>query len=61
MGKLAGEHYVRIYHELFNLPVVTLRFFSVYGPGQLGEIDKPGVIPKFINLVMAGKPIEIWG
>ena len=61
VGKLAGEHYVRIYHELFDLPVVTLRFFSVYGPRQLGEIDKPGVIPKFITLVAKGKPIEIWG
>ena len=61
VGKLAGEHYVRIYHELFGLPVVNLRFFSVYGPRQLGEIDKPGVIPKFISLVMKKKPIEIWG
>lgn len=61
VGKLAGEHYVRIYHELFGLPVATLRLFSVYGPRQLPEIDKPGVIPKFVDLVMAGKSIEIWG
>jgi len=61
VGKLAGEHYARIYHQLYNLPTVTLRYFSVYGPRQLGDIEKAGVIAKFIHLASQEKPLEIYG
>ncbi|MDI6752204.1 MAG: GDP-mannose 4,6-dehydratase [bacterium] len=61
VGKLAGEHYVRIYHQLYNLSTVTLRYFSVYGPRQLGDIEKAGVIARFIHLASSGKPLEIYG
>jgi UDP-glucose 4-epimerase len=61
VGKLAGEHYTRIYHEIYGLDTVSLRFFSVYGPRQLGSIDKAGVVAKFIHHAMTGVPIEIYG
>jgi UDP-glucose 4-epimerase len=61
VGKLAGEHYVRVYGELFGLNWTTLRFFSVYGPHQLGHIDKAGVIAKFIHQAMNDKPLTIYG
>lgn len=61
VGKLAAEHYMRIYSELFGIEYVTLRFFSVYGPRQLGEIDKAGVVAKFIHLNRNGKPLLIYG
>jgi nucleoside-diphosphate-sugar epimerase len=61
VGKLAGEHYARIYHELYGLETVTLRYFSVYGPRQLGDIERAGVIAKFIHLAYSGKPLEIYG
>lgn len=32
--KLAGEHLCSLYAENFGLPVVSLRYFTVYGPGQ---------------------------
>ncbi len=32
--KLAAEHLVLLYHRNFGLPVVALRFFTVYGPRQ---------------------------
>src|SRR5690606_30687904 len=32
--KLAGENLCRAYTELCDLPLVVLRYFSVYGPGQ---------------------------
>lgn len=32
--KLAGEHLCALYAENFRLPVVSLRYFTVYGPGQ---------------------------
>ena len=34
VSKLAAEHYVRVYARLHGLPSVSLRLFSVYGPGQ---------------------------
>jgi UDP-glucose 4-epimerase len=61
VGKLAGEHYTRIYKELYELPTVSLRFFSVYGPRQLGHIEKAGVVAKFIHHAMTDTPLEIYG
>ncbi|USN91828.1 MAG: NAD-dependent epimerase/dehydratase family protein [Candidatus Nomurabacteria bacterium] len=61
VGKLAGEHYARIYNELYGLKTVSLRFFSVYGPRQLGSIDKAGVVAKFIHHAMKDLPLEIYG
>ncbi|MEW6104045.1 MAG: NAD-dependent epimerase/dehydratase family protein [bacterium] len=61
VGKLAGEHYARIYYELYGMQYVTLRYFSVYGPRQLGDIDKAGVIAKFIHSAFSNKPLTIYG
>lgn len=61
VGKLAGEHYIRVYAELFGIRYVTLRFFSVYGPHQLGTIEKAGVVAKFIHQARTGAPMVIYG
>lgn len=61
IGKLAGEHYARVYYELYGLETVTLRFFSVYGPRQSGSIDKAGVVAKFIYSALNSRPLEIYG
>jgi UDP-glucose 4-epimerase len=61
VGKLAGEHYVRVYSELFGIRYVTLRFFSVYGPRQLGTIDKAGVVAKFVHQARTNQPLTIYG
>jgi UDP-glucose 4-epimerase len=34
VSKLAGEGYVRLYQRLYGIPALSLRPFSVYGPGQ---------------------------
>ena len=61
IGKLAGEHYCRIYNDLFNLNTVTLRYFSVYGPRQRGDIKHAGVIAKFFLQAKENKDITIFG
>lgn len=61
VGKLTGEHYARVYYELFGLETVSLRFFSVYGPRQLGHIDKAGVVAKFIHKALRDETIEVYG
>ena len=48
--KLAGEEYVKAYSERYGLSYTILRFFNIYGPGQVAEF----VIPRFIKSVILG-------
>lgn len=57
VSKLAGEHLAKAYHSQFNLPVVTVRPFNVYGPGQTGE----GAIQIFIKKALQNEDITIHG
>jgi UDP-glucose 4-epimerase len=57
VSKLAGEHLAKAYHSEYNLPVVTVRPFNVYGPGQTGE----GAIQIFISKALKNEPIAIHG
>lgn len=57
VSKLAGEHLAHAYFREYNLPVVTLRPFNVYGPGQTGE----GAIQIFIRRALRNEPISIYG
>ena len=51
--KSAATGYARMFHALYDLPVVVLRVFMVYGPGPQNQ-DK--VIPYTIRSLMAGEP-----
>lgn len=57
VSKLAGEHLAHAYHSQFKLPVVTVRPFNVYGPGQTGE----GAIQIFIKRALKNEDIKIDG
>ncbi len=57
VSKLAGEHLAHAYHTQHNLPVVTVRPFNVYGPGQTGE----GAIQIFIKKALKNEDIYIHG
>lgn len=57
VSKLAGEHLAHAYYEKYKLPIVTVRPFNVYGPGQTGE----GAIQIFIKKALAGETIYIDG
>jgi UDP-glucose 4-epimerase len=57
VSKLAGEHLAHAYHRQYGLPVVTVRPFNVYGPGQTGE----GAIQIFIKKALKNEPIRIDG
>jgi len=56
-GKLAEEHLAMAHHQQDGLPVVVVRPFNVYGPGQIGE----GAIRTFVKLALRDEPIEIHG
>nr|MCU0649676.1 NAD-dependent epimerase/dehydratase family protein [Gemmatimonadaceae bacterium] len=57
VSKLAGEHLAHAYHAQYALPVVTVRPFNVYGPGQTGE----GAIQIFIKRALRNEEILING
>ena len=57
VSKLAGEHLAHSYFRQFGLPVVTIRPFNVYGPGQTGE----GAISVMINKALRNETIFING
>ena len=57
VSKLAGEHLAHAYYRQYQLPVVTVRPFNVYGPGQTGE----GAIQTFIKRALKNEGIRIDG
>jgi UDP-glucose 4-epimerase len=61
VSKLAGEHYCRVYAELFGLETVSLRYFNVYGPRQRPDSPYAAVIPLFIDALRKGEPPIVHG
>ncbi len=59
--KLAGEHYMRIFYEVYGLETVALRYFNVFGPKQDPGSMYAAVIPRFITSVLSGEGPTIYG
>ena len=57
VSKLCGEIYADLYYREYNLPVTSLRFYTVYGPR--GRPDM--AIRKFFDLILQDKEISIYG
>jgi nucleoside-diphosphate-sugar epimerase len=55
--KLAAEHLCRLYFQNFGVPIVTLRYFTVYGPRQRADM----AFHKFMKAIIEGRPISIYG
>lgn len=55
--KLAAEHLSYLYWKNYGLPIVSLRYFSVYGPRQRPDM----AINKFVKAIIEGKKINIYG
>ncbi|KAI6183680.1 NAD(P)-bd-dom domain-containing protein [Aphelenchoides bicaudatus] len=61
--KIAGENYVRLYQQVYNLPIITLRINNIYGPNQWN------LVPRFIEVAKergkftvqgSGKQLRSW-
>jgi UDP-glucose 4-epimerase len=61
VSKLAGEHYCRVYTELFGLETVSLRYFNVFGPRQRPDSAYAAVIPLFIDALRKGEAPVVHG
>ena len=59
--KSVCEDVMRMYHEVYGLETVNLRYFNVFGPRQNPDGDYAAVIPKFINLMLKGEQPTIYG
>jgi len=59
-GKAAADRLCSAYHHVYKIPVVILRQFNTYGPGQRLK-GYSAVVPKFINQVFNGVPPTIFG
>jgi nucleoside-diphosphate-sugar epimerase len=55
--KLAAEGLCRAYAEVHGIPVVTLRYFSVYGPRQRPDMG----YHRFIQALLQNQPIVVYG
>jgi len=60
-GKLAGEHYVRVYARTMGLDGVSLRYFNVFGPRQDPSSPYSGVISLFVDALREGRRPTIFG
>jgi len=61
LQKLCGESYCRLYHRLYGLPAIALRYFNVFGPRQDPRSEYAAVIPRFIEAAKAGRAATIYG
>lgn len=57
MTKLAGEMLGHVYHHLYGIRFIALRFFTVYGPAQRPDL----AIHKFTKAIYNSKPIPVFG
>ena len=61
VSKQVDELYARLYSQTFGLPVVSLRYFNVYGPRQQPDSPYAAAIPIFMRRMHAGEPLTIYG
>jgi nucleoside-diphosphate-sugar epimerase len=61
LQKFAAEKYGQLFHSLYGLETVSLRYFNVFGPGQAFESPYSGVIAKFCTRMLAGLVPVIFG
>ena len=59
--KLTGELYCAVFHQLYGLEAVALRYFNVFGPHQDPMSDYAAVIPLFIAAMTRGERPRVDG
>jgi len=57
MTKLAAEHLALLYMRNFGIPVISVRYFTVYGPRQRPDM----AFSRFIKALVEGREIEVFG
>jgi len=58
--KATIEHYLLMYQNLYDLSPVSIRASNPYGERQ-GHLGVQGVVSTFLNQIIKGNDIEVWG
>lgn len=61
VGKLVGEYYCSVFHKVFGLETISLRYFNVFGPHQDPNSQYAAAIPAFVTAILNKKQPTIFG
>lgn len=61
LQKLQGEEFTKIFYDLYQFPIVSLRYFNVYGPRTDINSDYGLVLGRFLKLSKEKKALTIYG
>jgi UDP-N-acetylglucosamine/UDP-N-acetyl-alpha-D-glucosaminouronate 4-epimerase len=61
VSKLAGELYMNVFHRVYGLETITLRYFNVFGPHQDPTSQYSGVLAVFISRMLRNQTPTIYG
>jgi UDP-glucose 4-epimerase len=61
LQKYTGERYCQLFHRLYGLPTVALRYFNVFGPRQRHDSPYSGVIARFCTAFLQSERPTIYG
>ncbi len=59
--KLTSEQYARLFHELYGVSVLCLRYFNVFGPRMDATSGYAMAVPRFIETMLRDEPPPIYG
>jgi nucleoside-diphosphate-sugar epimerase len=59
--KLVLEHYISVFHRVYGLEAIALRYFNVFGPKQDPTSTYAAVIPKFVSALLRDQAPTITG
>jgi UDP-glucose 4-epimerase len=61
LEKSINDQYAALYHKLYSLSSLGLRYFNVYGPRQDPSSAYAGVISRFASAITKGDPLRVYG
>jgi len=61
VGKLTGEYYCSVFHQVYGLETISLRYFNVFGPYQDPTSQYAAAIPAFVTAILKNEPPTIYG
>lgn len=59
--KQVNELYAKVFSDLYQMEIIGLRYFNVFGKHQDPEGPYAAAIPRFIKLLLSGNPPSIFG
>ena len=61
VAKLAAERFCTSFSRVYDMEIVSLRYFNVFGPRQDPTSQYAAVVPRFIRAIAAGEPVTVYG